>query len=172
MNKRYFLLLPIYFGFFVVLGVYEFLYPPFTTDSIKVGDDEIRMSTTPSIPEVNKETKIHLSVVDTNGQIVNSYMMGLQIYHNDDLLKSFPQTTHPAGSWDVDYVFEESGNHIIRIDLYNLETGGITSNAFNLSILNLYTTMLAYLIISGIAGAGGILIAIFVYQRFYKKKIR
>ncbi len=169
MNKRYFLLLPIYFGFFIVLGVYEFLNPPFSTDSIRIGDNEIKLSTTPSIPEVNKETKIHLSVVDPNGKIVDSYRMGLQIYHNDDLLKSFPQTTHPAGNWDIEYVFEESGNHIIRVDLYNLETGSVTSNAFNLSILNLYTTMLAYLIIAGIAGAGGIIIAIVVYQKFYKK---
>ena len=172
MNKRYYILLPIYFGFFVVLGVYEISNPPFSTDSIKIGDDEIKLSTTPTIPEVGKETKIHLRILDQNGNIVDSFRMGLQIFHNDELLRSFPATTYSAGSWDVGYVFQESGNHVIRIDLYNLKTGGITSNAFNLGVSSFYNTMLAYLIIAGIAGAVGIVIAIFIFQKLYKKKTK
>lgn len=170
MNKRYYLLLPIYFGFFVVLGVYEIVNPPFSTDSIKIGDDEIKLSTTPPIPEVGKETKIHLRILDQNGNIVDSFRMSLQIFHNDELLRSFPTTTYSAGSWDIGYVFQESGNHVIRIDLYNLKTGGITSNAFNLGVLSFYNTMFSYLTIAGVTGAVGILGAIFIFQRSYKKK--
>lgn len=169
MNKKYYLFLPIYFGFFVILGVYEIVNPPFSTDSIKIGDDEIKISTTPSIPEEGKETKIHLRVLDQNGNIVDSFRMGLQIFHNDDLLRSFPATTYSAGSWDIGYVFQESGNHVIRIDLYNLKTGGITSNAFNLSVLSFYNTVFSYLIIAGIAGAVGIIFAIFIFQKYKKR---
>ncbi|MEO9277901.1 MAG: hypothetical protein ABI340_09020 [Nitrososphaera sp.] len=172
MNKKYYLLLPVYFGFFIVLGVYEVLNPPFSTDSIKIGDNEIKLSTTPPIPEVGKETKIHLRVLDQNGNLVDSFRMGLQIFYNDALLRSFPATTYPAGSWDIGYVFQESGNHVVRIDLYNLKTGGITSNAFNLSVLSFYNTMFSYLITAGIAGVGGIIGAIFIFQKFYKNRTK
>ncbi len=172
MNKKYYLFLPIYFGFFVILGAYEIANPPFSTDSIKIGDNEIKLSTTPPIPEVGKETKMHLVVLDQNGNLANSFRMSLQIFYNDELLRSFPATTNAAGSWDIGYVFQESGNHVIRIDLYNLQTGGITSNAFNLGVLSFYNTMLSYLIVAGIAGAAGIIGAIFIFQKFYKKRTK
>lgn len=165
MKKRFYLLLPIYLGFFVVLGVYEVYNPPFSTDSAHIGNYEVQIGTSPPVPEVGKDTQIHFHVLDENGNQVDKFRMGILIYHNYDLVKSIPLDDHYQGSWDLDYVFEESGNHVIRVDLVDLKNGGMLTYAFNVAVLNFVGTMFSYLIIAGIAGAVGILLAIAIFQR-------
>ncbi|MEO9308054.1 hypothetical protein NSIN_20841 [Nitrosotalea sinensis] len=165
MRKRFFIFLPIYLGFFVVLGVYEVNHPPFSTDSTRIGDYEIKIETTPPVPEVGKITTIHFLVLDENENPVDNFRMGAKIYYNDDIVSSFPSSDHSSGKWDLDYTFKESGNHVIRVDLVDFKNGGILSYAFNMSVLNFYMNMFTYLIIAGLAGAGGIILAIIIFQK-------
>ena len=170
MKKRYYLLLPIYCSFFVGLGVYEVIHPSFSSSSVRIGNYEIQISTTPSIPEVGKDTKIHLRFMDQDGKDIDKFRMSLKIYHNDDLLRSFPPAEYTAGSSDIDYVFEKSGNHVLRVDLLDLKSGTMTSYAFNVTVLALYGTIFSDLIIAGITGAVGIIIAIIIFQKKLKSK--
>lgn len=165
MKKRFYVLLPIYLSFFVVLGIYEVDHPPFSTDSARIGDYEIKVETTPPVPEVGKVTTIHFLVLDQNENPVDNFRMGVQIYHNDDIVSSFPPADHGSGKWDLDYTFKEPGNHVIRVDLADFKNGGILSYAFNVGVLNFYMNLFTYLIIAGLAGAGGIIIAIILFQR-------
>lgn len=164
MKKRFYLFLPIYLSFFIGLGYYEVVHPPFSTDSTRIGNYEIKVDTTPPVPEVGKNTKIHLQVLDQNGIPVDNFRMGAQIYYNDNLLKSFPPSDHILGTYDIDFVFAESGNHIIRVDLFDPSKGEILSHAFNVGVLNFYMNMFTYVIIAGIAGAAGIILAIIIFQ--------
>ena len=167
MRKR-FLLLPVYFGFFVILVAYEVLNPPFSTDAVKIGNYEVQVSTTPTTPDVGKDTKIHLRVVDQNDKQVDKFRMGLKIYFNDQLEQSFPPDDHP-GIWDLDYVFQESGNHVLRADLIDLSTGDSNSYIFNITTLNLYVSIFMVLVLVGVGGAGGTILAIFIFQKRIKK---
>ncbi len=169
MKKRFYLFLPIYFSFFVVLGVYEVIHPPFSTDSARIGNYEIKIETTPPVPETGKDTLIHFLVLDENGIPVDNFRMGIQIYHNDDLESSFLPADHSAGRYDLDYVFSESGNHVIRVDLFDLNSDQVLSHAFNVGVLNFYMNVFMYLVIAGVAGAAGIVIAIIIYQRKISK---
>lgn len=171
MKKKFYLFLPLYFGFFLVLTYYEVIHPPFSTDSAKIGDYEIQISTIPSVPDVGKDTKIHFQVLDQNGNQVDKFRMGLGIYYNDTLLHRFPPAYYP-GSWNVDYVFQEPGNHVIRADLFDPKTGNIDSYAFNITTLNLYESIFFVLIIAGVAGAGGIIMAIVIFKKKTKQKYR
>lgn len=170
MKKRFYIFLPIYFSFFILLGGYEIIHPPFSTDSTIIGNDEIKIETTPSVPQVGKNTVIHFLVSDKNGHPIDSFRMGLQIYYNDNLLRSFPPSDHFLGKYDQDYVFKESGNHVIRIDLFDLNNDNVISHAFNVGVLNFYMDLFMYLVIAGLAGASGIVIAILVFQRKFSKK--
>ena len=165
MKKRFYLFLPIYFSFFIGLGIYEVIHPPFSTDSTRIGNYEIKIETTPPVPETGKNTSIHFLVLDENGRPVDNFRMGLQIYHNDDLESSFPPADHSSGRYDLDYVFQESGNHVIRVDLFDLKNGEILSHAFNVGVLNFYMNMFTYLVIAGLTGAAGIIIAIIIFQK-------
>jgi hypothetical protein len=168
-KKRFFLFLPIYLGFFVVLGAYEIIHPPFSTDSAKIGNYEIKIETSPAVPEVGKETKIHFQVLDENEIPLDKFRIGIQIYHNDDIVKSFPPTDYVSGRLDLSYLFKESGNHIIRADLFDLKTGEVLSYVFNVGVLNLYMNIFVYLIIAGLAGVSSIPIAIIIFQKIKKK---
>lgn len=169
MKKRFYLFLPIYFSFFIGLGVYEVIHPPFSTDSTRIGNYEIKIETTPPVPEIGKDTKIHFLVLDENGRPIDNFRMGLQIYHNDNLERSFLPSDHSSGRYDLDYVFQESGNHVIRVDLFDLKKGEVLSHAFNVGVLNFYMNVFTYLIIAGLTGAAGIIIAIIIFQRKISK---
>jgi len=168
-KKRFYLFLPIYFSFFVGLGVYEVIHPPFSTDSTRIGNYEIKIETTPPVPEIESNTKIHFLVLDQNDNPIDNFRMGLQIYYNDDLESSFPPSDHSSGRYDLDYVFKESGNHVIRVDLFDLKKGEVLSHAFNVGVLNFYMNMFTYLIIAGLTGAAGIVFAIIIFQKKISK---
>ena len=168
MRKKYFLL-PVYFGFFLVLVTFEIINPPFSSDSVKIGNYEIQVSTTPTVPDVGKDTKIHFRVLDQDGNQVDKFRMGLKIYFNDQLEQSFPAADYP-GIWDVNYIFQESGNHVLRADLFDLKTGNVDSYTFNITTLNLYESIFFVLVIAGVAGAAGIILVIIIFQKKTRPK--
>ena len=169
MRKKY-LLLPVYFSFFLILVAYEVANPPFSTDSVKIGNFEVQVSTTPTVPDVGKDTKIHFRVLDQNGNQVDSFRMGLKIFYNDQLLQSYPPMDYP-GIWNLDYTFQESGNHVIRADLFDLKTGNVDSYTFNITTLNLYDSIFFVLVLVGVGGAVGIILAIIIFQKKAKPNI-
>ncbi len=169
MKKRFYLFLPIYLSFFIGLGVYEVIHPPFSTDSTRIGNYEIKIETTPTVPEVGKNTIIHFLVLDESGRPIDNFRMGVQIYYNDNLQNSFPPADHNSGRYDLDYVFEESGNHVIRVDLFDLKSGEVLSHAFNVGVLNFYMNIFTYLVIAGVAGAISIIIVIIIFQKKISK---
>lgn len=170
MRKKY-LLLIIYFGFFVGLVSYEISNPSFSSDAAKVGNYEVQVSTTPSVPDVGKDTVIHFLVLDQNGNQVDKVRMGLKIYYNDDLMKEFPAADHP-GAWDVDYTFQEPGNHVFNVDLFDSNTGSVYSYMFNITTLSLYSSMFIVLVIAGVGGAVGIVIAILIFGKQPRSSFR
>jgi hypothetical protein len=170
MQKKYILLM-VYFSFFVGLITYEIVHPPFSSDAAKVGNYEVQVTTTPSVPDVGKDTKIHFTVLDQNGNQVSNVRMDVKVYHDGDLTKEFPPANYP-GEFDADYVFEEPGNHVFQVDLFDLNTGNMNSYTFNITTLSLYTSIFIVLVIAGVGGAAGIVIAIFLFTKRPKPRFR
>jgi len=171
MKKIYYFFI-IYSSFFVILGIYELANPPFSNQSATIGSYQIQLKTTPSVPQVGNDTDIHFRILDENGNEIDKFRMGLQIYYNDKLMKSFLPESYYSGSWDFHYVFQETGNHVLRIDLSDLKNLDKLSYSFNVAVLNFFGTMFSYLIISGVAGAVGIILAIIISQKRPKARKR
>jgi hypothetical protein len=163
MKKKY-LLLVVYFSFFAGLVTYEIMHPTFSTDATKVGNYEVQVSTTPSVPNVGDDTKIHFLVLDQNGNQVDKVRMGLEIYYNDNLMKEFPPSDYP-GSLDIDYAFQEPGNHVFMAEIFDPDTGNMELYEFNITTLGLYASIFVVLVIAGVGGAGGIVIAILIFAK-------
>lgn len=163
MKKKYILLM-VYFGFFVGLVSYEILNPPFSSDAAKVGNYEVQVTTTPSVPDVGKDTKIHFKVLDANGNVVDNIRMGVKVYHDDDLTREIPPANYP-GQWDADYVFQEPGNHVFKVDLFDPNSESVYTYDFNITTLSLYTSIFVVLVIAGVGGAAGIVIAILIFTK-------
>ena len=170
MKKKYMLLM-VYFTFFVALITYEILNPPFSSDAAKVGNYEVQVSTTPSVPDVGKDTKIHFLVTDEDGNQISNVRMGVKIYYGDDLTKEFPPANYP-GSWDADYVFQEPGNHVVKVNLFDPNTANADSYDFNITTLSLYTSIFVVLVIAGVGGAAGIVIAILFFTKRTRPNFR
>lgn len=163
MKKKY-LLLVVYFSFFAGLVTYEIMHPTFSTDATKVGNYEVQVSTTPSVPNVGEDTKIHFLVLDQNGNQVDKVRMGLKIYYNDNLMKEFPPNYY-SGSLDIDYTFQEPGNHVFVTEIFDPDTGNMELYEFNITTLGLYASIFVVLVIAGVGGAGGIVIAILIFAK-------
>ncbi len=170
MKKKH-LLLMVYFSFFVGLVTYEILNPPFSSDAAKVGNYEVQVATTPSVPDIGKDTKIHFLVLDDNGNPVDNVRMGVKVYYGDELTKEIPPDNYP-GSWDADYVFQEPGNHVFKVNLFDPKTGSVDSYDFNITTLSLYTSIFIVLVIAGVGGAAGIIIAILFFTKRTRPNFR
>ncbi|MGI0087565.1 MAG: hypothetical protein ACREBI_06355 [Nitrosotalea sp.] len=170
MQKKY-LLLVVYFSFLAGLVTYEITHPSFSTDSAKVGNYEVQVSTTPSVPNVGDDTKIHFLVLDQNGNQVDKIRMDLKVYYNDNLMKEFPPNDYP-GALDIDYTFQEPGNHVFRAEIFDPHTGNVGVYEFNITPLGLYTSIFVVLVIAGVGGAGGIVIAILISTKRTRSRSR
>ncbi|MGB9003652.1 MAG: hypothetical protein WCC52_07600, partial [Nitrosotalea sp.] len=116
------------------------------------------------VPNVGGDTKIHFLVLDQNGNQVDKIRMGLEIYYNDNLMKEFPPSDY-SGAFDIDYTFQEPGNHVFRTEIFDPNTGNTELYEFNITTLSLYASIFVVLVIAGVGGAGGIVIAILIFAK-------
>ena len=72
-------------------------------------------------------------VTDENFEEVESFTMGIRVFYNDKQVNAIPPTTIKEGHWDIDYIWGKQGNHIVLIDLYDMEgTQGTLTYTFNM----------------------------------------
>ena len=59
--------------------------------------------------------------------------MGIRVFYNDQQVNVIPPTTIEDAHWDIDYVWKKPGNHIVYIDLYDMDgTEGTLTYSFNM----------------------------------------
>jgi len=70
--------------------------------------------------------------------------------------------------WDIDYVWKNSGNHIVKVDLYDVgENQGVVTFTFNMGTQNPF----GYIFFIAIA-IGGLFLAVTVGYVYYTKKVK
>ncbi|MBT3686158.1 MAG: hypothetical protein HOG44_04065, partial [Nitrosopumilus sp.] len=58
---------------------------------------------------------------------------GIRVFYNDNQVNAIPPTTINEGHWDIDYIWKKQGNHIVLIDLYDMDgTQGTLTYTFNM----------------------------------------
>ena len=72
-------------------------------------------------------------VTDADFEEVDSFTMGIRVFYNDQQVNAIPPTTIKTGHWDIDYIWKNQGNHIVLIDLYDMDgTKGTLTYTFNM----------------------------------------
>ena len=72
-------------------------------------------------------------VTDANFEEVDSFTMGIRVFYNEQQVNAIPPTTIEDAHWDIDYVWKKPGNHIVYIDLYDMDgTEGTLTYSFNM----------------------------------------
>lgn len=127
-----------------------------------IGNYEIQVATDPEIPTANHPFKMLFRVLnhqsasnilnsfDTRLSEVKHFRMGARIYYNDQLVDTIPVQDYTGGEWSTTYMFRESGNHVMYVDLYDVGPGGkpLTFD-FNISVLNIFGPIFQYIISAG-----------------------
>lgn len=145
---------------FLILPIYNAsAHSLFNSSEEKIGNYRVQIATLPEIPTVGEKSQILFRVLDDDEKEVDRFRMGVRIYFNDELVDTIPVQYHEKGHWETDYVFDSPGNHIFRVDLYDVrENGDIITYTFNVSTLNPFGYIFYYVIIAGGFGGFGIII--------------
>lgn len=148
-----------------------------------IGNYELQVATDPEIPAADQPFKLSFRVLDhqsasnimnsfnTQASEVSHFRMGARIYYNDQLVGVIPVQNFDKGEWSTQYTFHESGNHVMRVDLYDVgPDGGNLEYTFNISVLSVFGPLFPYIISSGGIACFGILAWIAITRRRMKTR--
>lgn len=151
-------------------------------ESEVIGNYQVVVTTSPLTPVVNQTTHLEFKVYNYNQGAygdnsnyaetgVNHFTMGIRIFYNGQLIDNINPQLHRGDSWDMDYTFHKSGNHVLKIDLYDAEKDNqVITYIFNIPVNTVFGPIFEYILLAGgLAVAGTILWVKFVMM---KKKVR
>jgi len=133
----------------------------------------VQVATLPEFPEIGESSQFLVRVSEGfDYEEVDGFTMGIRIYYNEELIDTIPPKSIEGAHWDIDYVWKNSGNHIVKVDLYNVgENQGVVTYTFNMGTQNPF----GYIFFIAIAvGAMGLVIVvgiIYLPKKFKKSKL-
>ena len=124
----------------------------------------VQVATTPEFPQIGEPSQFKVKV--TRGfdyEEVDRFTMGIRIFFNEQLIDTIPPISIEGPHWDIDYVWRNSGNHIVKIDLYDIrENQEIQTYTFNMGTQNPF----GYIFITAITIGALCLTAVIIYIYF------
>jgi len=167
-------ILKLVFLFFVIIPMINLIpaaeaHPLFNSGEEWIGDYRVQIATLPEIPAVDEEIQVLLRVVDADFQELDQFTLGIRIFYDGEQIDAIMPKTYQNGHVEMDYFFENSGNHVFRVDLYDVSKDGQPlTYTFNLSAQNPFG-----FIFIGAVTMGGIMTAIiFIYVYFSKRRAK
>ena len=154
-----------------IFGTLNWQPDALNSDSQVIGNYEVIVTTDPVIPALNQVTHIQFKVFNYNQGTqgdnklnyaemgVNHFTMGVRIYHNDVLVHEFLPQYHDGSSWSTNYTFTQSGNHILKVDMYNFDkNNNVVTYVFNIPVSTEFGPIFQYILIATAVAFAAILI--------------
>ena len=142
-------------------------HPLFNSGEEWIGDYRVQIATLPEIPEVGEKIQVLLRVVDADYQELEQFTLGIRIFYDGEQIDAVMPKMYQNGHIEMDYVFEMSGNHIFRVDLYDVSKDGqALTYIFNISAQNPF----GYIFISAVTMGGIMTAIIFIYVYLSKRR--
>jgi len=164
--------LKLIFLFFAIIPMINLIpgaeaHPLFNSGEEWIGDHRVQIATLPEIPAVNEEIQVLFQVVDTDFQELDQFTMGIRIFYDGEQIDAVMPKIYQNGHMEMDYIFEMSGNHVFRVDLYDIADGGQPlTYTFNISSQNTF----GFIFISAVTMGGMMTAIIFVYVYWSKRR--
>jgi len=129
----------------------------------------VQVATLPEFPEIGEPSQFLVRVTEGfDYEEVDKFRMGIKIYYNEELIDTIPPKSIEGSHWDLDYVWKNSGNHIVKIDLYDIgENQIVVTYTFNMGTQNPF----GYIFFIAIS-IGALFLAVTVGYVYYTKKIK
>ena len=134
------------------------------------GGYRVQVGTAPEFPQIDEPSQFLIKV--TKGfdyEEVDNFTMGIRIYYNDQQVDAIPPTPIKGAHWDFDYTWKNIGNHIIKVDLYDMnESDEILTYTFNMGTQSPFGFVFIGAITTGAFVMVGIMLYIYL-PRILKK---
>ena len=142
-------------------------HPLFNSGEEWIGDYRVQIATLPEIPEVGEKIQVLLRVVDADYQELEQFTLGIRIFYDGEQIDAVMPKMYQNGHMEMDYIFEMSGNHVFRVDLYDVaKDGQPLTYTFNISAQNPF----GYIFISAVTMGGIMTAIIFIYVYWSKRR--
>jgi hypothetical protein len=147
---------------------FAYAHSMFNSAEQTYGGYRVQVATAPEFPQIDEPSQFLIKV--TKGieyEDVDSFTMGIRVFYNDQQIDAIPPTVIESSHWDFDYVWKNIGNHIVRIDLYDMEgSDGVLTYTFNMGTQSPF----GFLFIGAITTGAFVFLGVMVY--IYLPKIR
>jgi len=165
-------ILKLVFLFFIIIPMINLIpeveaHPLFNSGEEWIGDYRIQIATLPEIPSVDEEIQVLFQVVDADFQEIDQFTMGIRVFYDGEQVDAVMPKMYQNGHMEMDYIFEMSGNHVFRVDLYDIaDDGQPLTYTFNISSQNTF----GFVFISAVTMGGMMTAIIFVYVYWSKRR--
>ena len=167
-------ILKLVFLFFAIMPVINLIpeaeaHALFNSGEEWIGDYRVQIATLPEIPAVDEEIQVLFQVVDADFQELDQFTMGIRIFYDGEQIDAIMPQMYQNGHMEMDYIFEMSGNHIFRVDLYNIsQDGRVLTYTFNIGAQNTF----GFIFIGAITMGGIMTAIIFIYVYVSKRRAK
>ena len=136
------------------------------------GGYRVQVATAPEFPQIDEPSQFLIKV--TKGfdyEDVDNFTMGIRVYYNDQQIDAIPPTSVTGTHWDFDYVWRNVGNHIVRVDLYDMEgSSKVLTYTFNMGTQSPFGILFIGAITTGAFVFVGVMLYIYLPKILRKSK--
>ena len=98
-----------------------------------LGGYRVQVATLPEFPQIGEKSQILFRVGDSDFNEVDHFTMGVRFFYNDQQVDAISPELHKGGNYSLDYVWKTPGNHVVKVDLYDMSgKPGILTYTFNM----------------------------------------
>ena len=128
----------------------------------------VQVATLPEFPQIDEPSQFLIKVTDGfDYEEVDGFRMGIRVYYNEELVDTIPPKSIEGSHWDINYVWKNSGNHIVKVDLYDIkEDQGIVTYTFNMGTQNPFGYIFIIAITVGAMGLVAVACIIYLPKKF------
>jgi len=133
----------------------------------------VQVATAPEFPQIGEPSQFRVKVTEGfDYDDVDRFTMGIRIFFNGQQVDAIPPKSIEGSHWDFDYIWRTQGNHIVKIDLYDMGgNDGIITYTFNMGTQSPFGVIFFSAIIVGALTFTGMMIYIYLPSVFKKSKL-
>ncbi|AJM91748.1 hypothetical protein [Nitrosopumilus piranensis] len=132
----------------------------------------VQVATAPEFPQINEPSQFMIRVTEGfDYEEVDRFTMGIKIFYNEKQVDAIPPKSIEGSHWDFDYVWRNSGNHIVELYLYDMPNNPeVITYKFNMGTQSPFGYIFFAAITVGALSLTGVVLYIYVPKIFGKSK--
>ena len=132
----------------------------------------VQVATAPEFPQIDEPSQFMIRVTEGFEYTeVDRFTMGIKVFYNGQQVDAIPPTAIEGSHWDFDYVWRNSGNHIVEVYLYNIPNSSeALSFKFNMGTQSPFGQIFIIAITIGALSMTGVFLYIYMPKIFKKSR--